>query len=136
MPRFWDNLVPTAILSVVLSSLGLSVLLYTASDLNSLMSPWANLYIAVCLLGSSFIGGLYLGAQVKEDFLSNGIALGALVALGQLVILVPILDRIVGTSTLRAVNSLGGVVILTVLMDMTGSILGMMPSYLIYWETL
>lgn len=130
MVNFWNNIVPSALVAVVLSFAGIGALVWgSGNNIAWLLSMQAQLYIALILLVFSFVAGLYLGLRVQDDFVGNGIALGALIAFIELAVIVTVINNFIGYGGQELVEAIAVRALVSFVVSFIGSLLGMLPSY-------
>lgn len=129
MTEFWNRLVPAAVLAIVISFFGFGALIFNITDVSVLLTRMTTLEMALIIFAASFIGGGYLSTIEEEDLFRNGLALGALIAFGELVLVVPMVHNFIGNWQLDMLNSVSNMAVLFFVGAIFGSLLGMVPKY-------
>jgi hypothetical protein len=130
MVDFWDKIVPSALIAVVLSFAGIGALVWSSGNyIVWLLSMQAQLGMALILLVSSFVAGLYLGLRIRDDFMGNGIALGALISFIEIAVLVTMINNFIGYGGGDLVEALAVRALASFVVTFLGSLLGMLSIY-------
>ena len=130
MVKFWDEIIPSAIIAVVLSFAGIGALvLGSGRYIAWLLTMEAQLGMALILLGSSFGAGLYFGLRVQDDFLGNGIALGAVIAFIELAAFVTMINNLIVYGGQELVIAVAVRALVSFVVNFIGALLGMLTIY-------
>ena len=130
MVSFWDKIVPSALIAVVLSFAGIGALVWGSGNyIVWLLSMQAQLGMALILLVSSFVAGLYLGLRIENDFLGNGIALGALISFIEIAVLVTMINNLIGYGGQDLVEAIAVRALVSFVVTFLGSLLGILPIH-------
>jgi len=127
---FWDDLVPSALLSLTIFAFGESLILSRLGYIPWLFTNDAAVFQSALFLVSCIIGGIYFGTEIKESKVYCGVKLGVLVSSVNLVsfnaimIFVSLMGGIFSYDLLRIINALGLVSAVIFLFSMIGSIFG------------
>lgn len=135
MVDFWDDILPSALLTLSIFALGEGVLLATLGYIPWLFTTEAAVYLGLWFFASCIIGGIYLGAKVNEDRVYCGIKIGAIVSSLSLMTLPPLLifASAIGGSVrvgsmqeapLKIIQAIGKVTISMIVSAILGSTLG------------